>query len=129
MSWRVAILGPGAVGGMLAVRLAQTDAEVVCVTRPDAAAAIRSEGLTLRQGESVATARPEAVEELREPVDLLLITVKAPALADALDRVAARATAVVPLMNGLEHVEPIRSGGSPSRRLSPRPARWRGRRV
>ncbi|SRR6266508_934624 len=108
MSWRVAILGPGAVGGMLAVRLAQTDAEVVCVTRPDAAAAIRSEGLTLRQGESVATARPEAVEELREPVDLLLITVKAPALADALDRVAARATAVVPLMNGLEHVEAIR---------------------
>lgn len=108
MSWRVAILGPGAVGGMLAVRLAQTDADVICVTRPDAAAAIRSEGLTLRHGQSVASARPEAVEALREPVDLLLITVKAPALDDALDRVAARATAVVPLMNGLEHVEAIR---------------------
>src|SRR5439155_9928990 len=53
---RVAILGPGAVGGTLAVRLAQTGVDVICVTRADSVAAIRSEGLTLRHGHDVATA-------------------------------------------------------------------------
>jgi 2-dehydropantoate 2-reductase len=38
----------------------------------------------------------------------LLVTVKAPALEDALRRVQARADAVVPLLNGIEHVEMLR---------------------
>jgi 2-dehydropantoate 2-reductase len=47
--------------------------------------------------------------ELIEPVDLLLVTVKAPALDDALGRIGAGAGAVLPLLNGLEHVELIRA--------------------
>jgi 2-dehydropantoate 2-reductase len=103
----VAILGPGAVGGALAVLLARAGVEVICVARADTAAGIRSEGLTLRQGPDSLSARPEAVEELRRPVDLLVITVKAPQLSDALERVDGGGP-FLPLLNGLEHVDTIR---------------------
>jgi 2-dehydropantoate 2-reductase len=81
---------------------------VVCVARSSTAALIKSDGLTLRHGEEVETTRPEVVTELREPVELLLVTVKAPALDDALGRIKAKADAIVPLLNGIEHMETIR---------------------
>ena len=104
----VAVLGPGAVGGVLAVGLARAGVRVVCIARPDTAEVIRSEGLTLRHGQEVETTRPEAVTDLREPVELLLVTVKAPALDDALERVQARAASVIPQLNGIEHMETLR---------------------
>jgi 2-dehydropantoate 2-reductase len=105
----VAVLGPGAVGGVFAVPLALAGFRVTCVGRPDAVAAIRRDGLTLvRRGEEL-RARPDAVEELDDDVDILLVTVKAPALEDALERVGADATVVVPLLNGLEHVHRLRA--------------------
>jgi 2-dehydropantoate 2-reductase len=110
----VAVLGPGAVGGVLAVGLARAGVRVVCIARPDTAALIRSEGLTLRHGQKVETARPEAVTELREPVELLLVTVKAPALDDALGRVQAPPETVIPQLNGIEHMETLRRGLSGS---------------
>jgi 2-dehydropantoate 2-reductase len=106
---KVAILGPGAVGGMLAVRLARGGREVVAVARPQTAAAIRSAGLTLAAPNGEVTEAVEAVERLDRRVDLLLVTVKAPSLDAALDRVDAEAALVVPLMNGLEHVDAIRA--------------------
>jgi 2-dehydropantoate 2-reductase len=104
----VAVLGPGAVGGVLAVGLVRAGVRVVCVARTDTAELIRSEGLTLRHGQEVETARPEAVTELREPVELLLVAVKAPALDDALGRVQAPPETVIPQLNGIEHMETLR---------------------
>lgn len=104
----VAVLGPGAVGGSLAVRLARAGERVVCLARPETAAAIARDGLTLEQDGEELRARPEAAETLDEPVDLLLVTVKAPALAAALERVAAAPALVVPLLNGLEHMAVLR---------------------
>ena len=108
MTARVAVLGPGAVGGVIAVGLERAGVPVVCVARPDTAELIGSEGLILRHGDETETARPEAVSELREPVELLLVTVKAPALEDALERLKAPADTIVPLLNGIEHLETIR---------------------
>lgn len=105
----VAVLGPGAVGGVLAVGLVRAGVRVICVARPDTAELIMSQGLSLRHGSEVETVRPEATAELREPVDLLLVTVKAPALADALGRVHASAATAIPLLNGIEHMQTIRS--------------------
>jgi len=105
----VAVLGPGAVGGVLAVGLVRAGVRVVCIARPDTAELIRSVGLTLRHGQGVETARAEAVTELREPVELLLVTVKAPALDDALGRVQVRPETVIPQLNGIEHMETLRS--------------------
>jgi 2-dehydropantoate 2-reductase len=104
----VAVLGPGAVGGVLAVRLVQAGVRVICIARPDTAELIMSQGLSLRHGREVESARPEVVTELREPVDLLLVTVKAPALDGALDRVGSPMQAVVPLLNGIEHMQTLR---------------------
>ena len=64
-------------------------------------------------------ARPEAVEHLEEPVGLLVVAVKAPSLAEALERIEVFAVAdgvALTLLNGLEHPEIVR------RRLGPRVA-------
>ena len=104
----VAVLGPGAVGGVLTVGLMEAGIDVVCIARPATAAVIRSEGLSLRQGERVHTVRPEVVTELAEQVELLLVTVKAPALDEALERVEAAPRFAVPLLNGIEHMQTLR---------------------
>lgn len=104
----MAILGPGAVGGVLAVGFAEAGMDVVCIARPATAEAIRSRGLTLKRAETVKTARPRVETELREPVELLLVSVKAPALDAALERVRARPEKVVPLLNGIEHMQALR---------------------
>jgi 2-dehydropantoate 2-reductase len=104
----VAVLGPGAVGGVIAVGLARAGVCVVCIARPDTAEVIRSEGLSLRHGQEVEKVRVEAVTELLEPVELLLVTVKAPALEDALERVQSRPKTVIPQLNGIEHMETLR---------------------
>jgi 2-dehydropantoate 2-reductase len=49
------------------------------------------------------------VEGLEEAVDMLLVTVKAFALDEALERIAAEPLTIVPLLNGLEHVERLRA--------------------
>ena len=111
MTATVAVLGPGGVGGTLAVRLALTGVRVICVARPETVTAIAREGLTLECEGKALHARPDAVERLEEPVDLLIVAVKAFALDDALERVDAAAVTngvVLPLLNGLEHVDVIR---------------------
>lgn len=104
----VAVLGPGAVGGALAVRLAHAAERVVCVARQETARAIRERGLTLVADGAELAARPEAVETLDEPVDLLLVTVKAPGLEESLARVQVEPKLVLPLLNGLEHMAILR---------------------
>jgi 2-dehydropantoate 2-reductase len=112
MSDAVAILGPGAVGGSLAVRLANAGVRVVCVAHPEAAGLIALAGLVVESPEGTFTARPEVVEELARPVALVLVTVKAPGLDDAIGRIHPAAVsdgAVIPLLNGIEHMEALRA--------------------
>ena len=104
----VAILGPGAVGGVLAASFLQNGVDVVCVARPDTAAVLMSEGLSLRQGQNDVVVRPRVATELTETVELLLVTVKAPALDDALDRIEAAPRVALPLLNGIEHMDTLR---------------------
>jgi 2-dehydropantoate 2-reductase len=104
LSATVAVLGPGGVGGALAVRLSLAGCRVICVARSEPAAAISCAGLTLECEGGTLTSRPEAVESLAEPVDLLLVTVKTFGLDDALLRICADAEVVLPLLNGIEHM-------------------------
>jgi 2-dehydropantoate 2-reductase len=114
---RVAVLGPGAVGGALATHLASTGVHVVCVARPDMVRVLALSGLALEvAGGEPILARPEVREELVQPVDLLLVTVKAHQLEEALEQVDPGAVAdavVLPLLNGLEHVELLRARFGP----------------
>ena len=112
MNNTAAILGPGAVGGSLAVRLANTGVHVICVAHAEAVGLIALAGLVVESPEGTLTARVEATEHLAKPVDLLLVTVKAPALDDAIERIDPSAVSdgvVVSLLNGIEHMEVLRA--------------------
>lgn len=103
----VAVLGLGGIGGMLAARTG-----AVCVGTGRTVAAIRHGGLRLVHDGTTTVVRTEAVERLERPVSLLVVAVKAYDLEEALERIAAPAIAdavVLPLLNGLEHVEALRA--------------------
>jgi len=109
----VAILGPGAVGGFLAAVLWRHGVAVTCVTREPSAELIARQGIRLESetfGEL--TARAAAVTRLNDEPDLLFVCTKMTGLAEALKRVDAkqlRRTLVVPLLNGIEHMQVLRS--------------------
>ncbi len=109
---RIAVLGPGGVGGLLATLLARQGHAVTCLAREETAAHLDRAGLRLssdRFGEL--TAHVRGATALAEPVDVLLVTTKATQLADALDRVPADVlgnAVVVPLLNGVEHMAVLR---------------------
>jgi 2-dehydropantoate 2-reductase len=112
MNRSAGILGPGAVGGSLAVRLVNAHVPVICVAHPEAAGLIALAGLVVESPEGTSNARMEVVEQLTRPVGLLLVTVKAPALEDAIERVDPSSVAdgiVVPLLNGIEHMDVLRA--------------------
>lgn len=109
---KVAVLGPGGVGGMLGALLAREGHAITCLARPGTAEHIERHGLTLssdRFGEFSAPAR--GTTQLDEPVDVCLITPKATQLEQALERLPADvlgAAVLVPLLNGIDHLDLLR---------------------
>jgi 2-dehydropantoate 2-reductase len=117
---RIAVLGPGGVGGLLASLLTRSgENEVTIVARESTAELIAAQGL---RGTSVThgdlAARPRAVAALTEPVDCLIVATKAAGLTDALARVQAEPAIVLPLLNGLDHIPVLRERFAPERVLA-----------
>jgi 2-dehydropantoate 2-reductase len=110
---RVAILGAGGVGGLLGVLFGRAGHRVTMLARDQTSVAITGSGLTLRSGRfGELHERVEARPWLIEPVDLLVVAVKAPDLLAALTRVPpdlVAGAAVVPLLNGVDHVPLLRA--------------------
>ncbi|HEY4790436.1 MAG TPA: 2-dehydropantoate 2-reductase, partial [Actinomycetes bacterium] len=109
---RVAVLGPGGVGGLIAALLARRGDQVTCLAPPATAAHLAASGLELRSP-SLGDARVtvEAATRLDHPVDVCFVTVKATQLAEAIQAVPAEALGdglVVPFLNGLDHVAWLR---------------------
>jgi 2-dehydropantoate 2-reductase len=103
---RVAVVGLGAVGGLIAARLAQAGHKVSALARGATLESVRTRGLTIEaQGRSEtlpliasADARDLGVQEL------VVIAVKAPALAAAaasIELLMDRSTLLLPAMNGV----------------------------
>jgi 2-dehydropantoate 2-reductase len=106
---RIAVLGPGGVGGLLAGALQRAGEQVVVVAREPTAETISVGGLrvgSVTLGEFVA--RPHAVARLEEPVDALIVATKAAGLQGALQRIACEPRLVLPLLNGLDHLVALR---------------------
>jgi 2-dehydropantoate 2-reductase len=110
---RIGILGAGAIGGMLGVVLAEAGHGVTMLASERTSAAINVDGLLLRSGRyGELRSRVPARPWLTTPVDILFVTVKAPDLLAALARVPAslvHGAAVVPLLNGIDHVPLLRA--------------------
>ncbi|MBY8885133.1 2-dehydropantoate 2-reductase [Streptomyces sp. PTM05] len=109
----VAVLGPGGVGGLLAGLLARAGRRVVCLAGDDTAGALRKDGITVHSAAHGDFTTPvEADTVLRETPDVVLVTVKQTALASALERVppalVGPGTVIVPLLNGVEHMDVLR---------------------
>ena len=114
MSLSVAVLGPGGVGGFLAGALSRAGTRTTVVARESTAARIARDGLRVQSARlGDFTVHPPAVGALEEPVDVLVVAVKAPALEESLERVRAEPGLVVPLLNGLDHIGLLRERFGP----------------
>ena len=80
------------------------------VARDQTAAQLRASGLevTSRALDASWHADVEVVSVLDEPCDVLVVATKAVGLGAALDRVAVAPGLVLPLLNGLDHMAPLR---------------------
>ena len=109
---RVAVLGPGGIGGLLAALLARRGDRVTCLAPPATAAHLAEHGLELRSptlGDAKVTV--EAATRLDHPVDVVFVTVKATQLEAAVEAVPPEVLGdalVVPFLNGIDHVAWLR---------------------
>lgn len=108
------MLGPGGVGGFVAAALERTGNRVTVVAREETAAAIAEHGLDVDSARlGPLHAEPPAVTTLDRDVDVLVVAVKATGLAAALSRIDAEPHLVVPMLNGLDHLTPLRERFGP----------------
>jgi 2-dehydropantoate 2-reductase len=104
---KVCIYGAGAIGGFIGTRLAATgQCSVAAVARGATLQALREHGWRLRQGGQLLQAPAQATDDPRDlgVVDLVVVAVKGPALAEVSRRMApllGPQTLVLPAMNGV----------------------------
>lgn len=103
---RIGVVGLGAVGGFLAARLAAAGHEVSALARGATLAAVRTHGLRVQQQDGLVRAAVAVSDDPRAlgTQDLVIVALKAPALAAAAESIAAlRAPGgvVMPAMNGV----------------------------
>ena len=103
-----AILGAGAIGGLVGSALASMGEDVTVVIRPERLAEY-PKSLTLERPSGMITVPAKAITTLTEPVDLLWIATKTYQLQTALESVKSFPTLVVSLLNGVDHVEVLRA--------------------
>ncbi len=105
---KICVVGAGAIGGLLAVRLAQAGEQLTVVDRGAHLQAIRREGLKLlmADGSEHVTRSLEAVASIRQagPQDVVILAVKGHILAEIapeLDSLMGEDTVILPMQNGL----------------------------
>jgi 2-dehydropantoate 2-reductase len=103
---KICVYGAGAIGGFVAVKLAQTGHKVSVVARGEHLKAIREKGLTLKEGGTRYHARVQAAEDPQAlgPQDYVVVSVKAPSLPGVIPKLGpllGQETTVVTAMNGL----------------------------
>ena len=108
---RHAILGAGGVGGLIGVALAKSGESVTLVLRPETMKGYPAE-LSLESPLGSFSAPVDRAASVGAPCDVLWITVKATQLESALRSVTVdpdQIGAVVPLLNGIDHVPLLRA--------------------
>ncbi len=103
---KICIYGAGAVGGHFAVRLALAGHDVTVIARGPHLDAMRANGLTLIRPDETLNAKVNATDDPASagPQDLVIVTLKAPALPQVVDGVKALLgpdTPVIPAQNGI----------------------------
>src|SRR5580658_3863621 len=107
---RHAILGAGGVGGLIGVALATSGESVTLVLRPEALRDYPAE-VSLESPLGSFRVPVDRTASVTSPYDVLWVTVKATQLESALRSVTvdpSQIGAVVPLLNGIDHVGALR---------------------
>ena len=119
----VAIVGAGAIGGLLGAHLARSGQDVVLIARGPHLAAIQRRGLTVRSAEGEFTVHPRSSDEIAAiaGAGVVFITLKAhsiPPVAAKIGAALSPSTSVVGAMNGIpwwyfrdRHLESVDPGG------------------
>src|SRR6202161_2240298 len=107
----ILVVGAGAMGGYFGGRLLEAGRDVTFLVRPRRNAQLAKSGLVIRSrfGDVSLPAPPTVTaDSLREPVDLILLSCKSYDLQSAADSFAPAVgpnTAILPLLNGMGHIE------------------------
>jgi 2-dehydropantoate 2-reductase len=119
----VAIVGAGAIGGLLGAHLARSGEDVVLIARGPHLAAMRANGLTVKDADGEFTVHPACTDDFAAiaGADFVFITLKAhgfPAVAPRIGEALRSDAAVVGAMNGIpwwyfpdRHLESVDPGG------------------
>ncbi|MCD9878905.1 ketopantoate reductase family protein [Streptomyces guryensis] len=105
---RALVVGAGATGGYFGGRLLEAGRDVTFLVRPGRAAQLSAHGLMIRSphGSVRLAPKPVTARDLTEPYDLVLLTVKAYTLEQAVEDIAPAVgprTVILPVLNGLRH--------------------------
>jgi 2-dehydropantoate 2-reductase len=118
---RILVIGAGAVGGYFGAMAAAAGRDVTLLLRPARAAAYPGHLVVRAEGEARAIALPAVTRAgLSARHDLVLLACKAWGLDEAIEDAAAALAqdgAVLPLLNGLAHVEALNARLGPARVL------------
>jgi 2-dehydropantoate 2-reductase len=103
------ILGAGGVGGLIGAVLAQAGENVTLIVRPGTDTLYPRE-LSLESRFGTFVAPVSVTRKILEPVEILWVTVKATQLETALESMAddSKVDLVVPLLNGIDHMQRLR---------------------
>ncbi len=109
---RILVVGAGATGGYFGARLAQAGKDVTFLVREKRAEALKKSGLKVLSSEESFTIRPTLVlaSEIDQTYDLIILTVKGYSLEAVLEEFApavGEQTLIVPVLNGMRHLEII----------------------
>ena len=120
---RVLVVGAGAIGGYFGGRLLQAGRNVTFLVRPQSVEQIKKNGFAVRAaagGAEELNARAIVSEQIEAPYDLVLVCCKAYDLESAMDGFAPAVgpeTAILPLLNGLRHLDMLSERFGASRLL------------
>ncbi|MGL9617573.1 2-dehydropantoate 2-reductase [Bradyrhizobium sp. U531] len=119
---RVLVIGAGALGGYYGACLVRAGRDVTFLVREKRAEQLRRNGLQVvsPHGDFAVQPRLLAAGDLREPFDVVLVGVKAYSLDDAMNQFApavGSGTMVLPILNGLKHVDALTAKFGASRIL------------
>ena len=120
---RFLVVGAGATGGYFGGRLLEAGRDVTFLVRPGRAARLAANGLVLTSpaGDASLPSPPTILApELRDTFDVVILACKAYDLDEAIESVARAVgpgTAVVPLLNGMSHLDVLDARFGPARVL------------
>src|SRR5882672_3989688 len=103
-----AVLGAGAIGGLVGTAVASLGERVTVLVRPERLPGYPA-NLSVERPSGAITAPAKVAATLTNPVDVLWIATKTYQLQTALQAVQSLPRCIVPLLNGVDHVEVLRA--------------------